>query len=100
MAYLTFGSTSPVMRYIYIRRRQFGVDIFLVAHGLRQIPVQAYTFASHLILFATTENISARKRDLDPQTYSDILRAQQRVNAQCSRTPYAHAIITLDPQLR
>ena len=101
MAYLQFGSTSPVMRYVYIRRRQFGVDIYLVAHGLRQIPVQAFTFGSHLILFATTENFSSRRRELDPDTYTRIERAQQQLRTLASSgNPYAFKIITLDPTLR
>lgn len=101
MAYLTFGATSPLMRYIYIRRRQFGVDIFVVAHGLRQIPVQAFTFASHLILFATTENFAPRKRELHPDIYNAVVSAQEQVNRQCSGgNAYAYKIITLDPQLR
>lgn len=101
MAYLQFGSTSPVMRYVYIRRRQYGVDIYLVAHGLRQVPVQAFTFGSHLILFATTENFSARKRELDPETYARIEAAQQELRERCGKgDPYAYTILTLDPTLR
>lgn len=100
MAYLQFGSTSPVMRYVYIRRRQFGVDIYLVAHGLRQVPVQAFTFGSHLILFATTENFTARKRELDPDTYARIERAQQQLRSRCAKGDrYAYLILTLDPTL-
>lgn len=100
MAYLQFGSTSPVMRYVYIRRRQYGVDIYLVAHGLRQVPVQAFTFGSHLILFATTENFSARKRELDPDTYDRISQAQQQLRTRCSKGDrYAYTILTLDPTL-
>lgn len=101
MAYLQFGSTSPVMRYVYIRRRQYGVDIYLVAHGLRQVPVQAFTFGSHLILFATTENFSTRKRELDPDTYTAIERAQRQLRDKCSHgNPYAYTILTLDPTLK
>lgn len=100
MAYLQFGSTSPVMRYIYIRRRQYGVDIYLVAHGLRQVPVQAFTFGSHLILFATTENFSSRRRELDPATYAAIESAQQQLRTRCANGEnYAYQIITLDPTL-
>lgn len=99
MAYLGF-QTSETMRYLYIRRRQRGVDIYLVAHGLRQVPVQAFTFGSYLILFASTENFSARKRDLQPDTYERIEKAQQELAEECRESPWAHRVITLDPQLR
>lgn len=100
MAYLQFGSTSPVMRYVYIRRRQYGVDIYLVAHGLRQVPVQAFTFGSHLILFATTENFAPRRRELDPDTYDRIALAQQQLRTRCAHGDrYAYQILTLDPTL-
>ncbi len=64
--------TSQSTNYLYIRRRQYGVDIYLVAHGLRQVPVQAFTYATFLHLFYTTENFAYRKRDLDPDTYRRI----------------------------
>lgn len=99
MAYLGF-QTSETMRYLYIRRRQRGVDIYLVAHGLRQVPVQAFTFGSYLILFASTENFSARKRDLQPETYERIEQAQRELGEECRKNPYTHRVITLDPQLK
>ena len=71
-----------------------------MAHGLRQVPVQAFTFGSYLILFASTENFSARKRDLQPDTYERIEKAQQELAEECRESPWAHRVITLDPQLR
>lgn len=99
MAYLDH-QTPNTMRYIYIRRRQRGVDIYLVTHGLRQIPPQAFSFASYLILFATTENFSARRRELQPDIFDTIMRAQEEVNAAAHRDPYNHRVIAIDPQLR
>lgn len=99
MAYLQF-QTSEVMRYLYIRRRQRGVDVYMVAHGLRQVPVQCFTFGSFLILFATTENFSSRKRDLDGDIFERILQSQRDLNAKCrAGETYAYTIIKLDPTL-
>lgn len=99
MAYLQF-QTSEVMRYLYIRRRQRGVDVYMVAHGLRQVPVQCFTFGSFLILFATTENFSSRKRDLDGDIFERILQSQRDLNAKCrAGNPYSYTIIKLDPTL-
>lgn len=99
MAYLGF-QTPDTMRYLYIRRRQRGVDIYLVAHGLRQVPPQAFTFGSFLILFASTENFVARKRELQVETYEAIVKAQHDLGEEARANPYCHRIIALDPQLK
>lgn len=99
MAYLGF-QTPETMRYLYIRRRQRGVDVFLVAHGLRQVPPQAFTFGSYLVLFATTENFTSRRRELDAEIYSRIVEAQGEMNAEARQgNPYGYKIIKLDPTL-
>lgn len=98
MAYMKF-QTDDTMRFLYIRRRQRGVDVFFVAHGLRQVPVQCFTFGSYLFLFATTENFSSRKKELADDIFKKILTAQTELNRNCHRNPYAHTIIKLDPTL-
>lgn len=99
MAYMRF-QTPDTMRGLYIRRRQRGVDVYIVAHGLRQMPVQCFTFGSYLILFATTENFSSRKKELDDEIYARILEAQRRINAAArAGKPYSNTIIKLDPSL-
>lgn len=100
MAYLGF-QTQDVLRFLYIRRRQRGIDVYIVAHGLRQVPVQCFTFGSYLILFATTENFSSRKKELDDELYRTILKTQQELNANCRRKgeKYAHRFIKMDPAI-
>ncbi len=99
MAYLT-EQTPQVMQYLYIRRRQYGIDLYIVAHGLRQLPPKCFTFGSFLILFATTENFSSRKRDLDGEIFDRIVAAQRTLNAQCAKgDPYGYKIIKLDPTI-
>lgn len=99
MAYLSF-QPPDTMRYLYIRRRQRGVDVYLVAHGLRQVPPQAFTFGSYLVLFATTENFTSRRKELDPEIYNRIIQAQSQMNTEARRgNPYGYKIIKLDPTL-
>lgn len=100
MAYIGF-QTSDTMRFLYIRRRQRGVDVYVVAHGLRQVPAQCFTFGSYLILFATTENFSSRKKELDGDIYQKILDAQKQLNRDCMQhgKKYEHRFIKLDPTL-
>jgi hypothetical protein len=100
MAYLT-NQTPEVMRYIYIRRRQYGIDIYIVAHGLRQLPPQVFTFASYLILFNSIENFSYRKRDMQPELFDRVQKAQQRISKKVlAGNPYYKEIILLDPQIQ
>jgi hypothetical protein len=100
MAYLT-NQTPEIMRYLYIRRRQFGIDLYIVAHGLRQLPPQVFTFASFLILFNSTENFSYRKRDLQPELFEKITTAQNRITQKVEAgNPYYYEFILLDPQIK
>lgn len=90
--------TSDTLNYLYIRRRQRGVDVYIVAHGMRQVPVQCFTYMSYLILFLTTENISDRRRDLDPELYAKILAAKEELKQRRVKEhdPYVYKIIKMD----
>lgn len=93
--------TDETLRYLYIRRRQFNIDIYLVAHGLRQVPPEAFTFASWLILFNSVENFSARKGEVLPETYQTIIEAQKEIKMRVKNgDPYLYKIILLDEQIR
>jgi len=95
------AKTIDVIRKIYIGRRQRGVDVFISAHGLRQVPVEAFTFASWLFLFNTSENFSDRKRELLPEKYNEIIAAQEEVRKNVlSGNPYYFKKILLDDQIR
>lgn len=93
---MTGQSTS----YLYIRRRQYGVDIYLVAHALDQVPKQAFSYATYLHLFYTPGNIQYRKRDLDPDTFARIERAKEAVKrAVLGGDKHAVAHIRIDESL-
>lgn len=95
------SKTMDMVRRIYISRRQRGVDVFMSAHGLRQIPVEVFTFASWLFLFNTTENFSDRKRELLPEKYNEIVKAQAEVRKKIlSGNPYYYKRILLDDQIK
>jgi len=100
MAYLN-EQTPAMLQYLYIRRRQFGIDLYIVAHGLRQIPPKCFTFASYLILFYSVENFAYRKRDVDPILFEKILKAQAEVRKKVEAgDPYFYKIILIDEQIR
>lgn len=43
-------------RRLFIRRKQFCQDQIAVAHGISEIPSTFWTYATHLILFKTTDS--------------------------------------------
>jgi hypothetical protein len=100
MAYLD-EQTPGVLQYLYIRRRQFGIDLYIVAHGLRQLPPKCFTFGSWLVLFNTTENFSQRKKELLPDMYNRIIAAQESIAKEVVKgNPYHHEILLLDQQIK
>ena len=95
------AKTIDSVRKIYISRRQRGVDVFISAHGLRQVPVEAFTFASWLFLFNTSENFSDRKKELLPEKYEEIINAQTEVRKKVlTGDPYYFKKILLDDQIK
>ncbi|MDX9696477.1 MAG: hypothetical protein RBT49_11865 [Bacteroidales bacterium] len=100
MAYLN-EQTPNILQYLYIRRRQFGIDLYIVGHGLRQLPPKCFTFGSWLILFNSVENFQARKNELIPDIYNKVIEAQERISKKVSAgEPYYKEIILLDQQIR
>lgn len=100
MAYLN-EQTPGMMQYLYIRRRQFGIDLYIVAHGLRQLPPKCFTFVSWLILFNSVENFSARKQELISELYNKVVEAQTRISKKVQAgNPYYYEILLMDQQIR
>ncbi|MDR2824794.1 MAG: hypothetical protein LBB41_06320 [Prevotellaceae bacterium] len=77
---------KEVYRQLIIRQRHKMRDIFLVAHGFKEIPPFFFTCATDIILFRTTDNIAARKKDL--KDFDRMLAAQARVNAKAQTQPH------------
>lgn len=100
MAYLTF-QTPEALQWIYVRHRQAGVDIYIVAHGLRQFPPRVFTFCQWLILFNSVENFSTRRKDVREDIYTKVMEAQKRIASKVSAgEPFYHEIILFDDQIR
>jgi GTPase SAR1 family protein len=74
-----FGAnTHPILKKIFIRRRQNMRDIIIVAHGFTDIPPQYYTYTTMFILFKTVDNIQKRKSTI--VNYEKIKIIVERVN--------------------
>lgn len=100
MAYLTF-QTPECLQWIYTRHRQNGVDIYIVAHGLRQFPPRVFTFAQWLVLFNSVENFNSRKKDIREDIFNRIIQAQKRISEKVlAGNPYYHEIMLFDDQIK
>jgi hypothetical protein len=87
--------------YCEISHRHYGIDIYLVAHGLRQIQVDAFSFVTWLFLFDSTENFYSRKNDLLPEDFEKIIQAQKDIKKEVlSGNPYARRVLLLDTQFQ
>lgn len=83
--------TDPRLHKLFIRRRQYMVDIVVVGHGFNEIPPKFFTFATEIILFRTTDNIARRKNCL--KDFDRMVEAQRRVNKAAETNPYHYEII-------
>ena len=82
------------LRKIAIRRRQAGLDIIIVAHGVTDIiPGFLIRYASHIILFMTLDNIASHKQFF--LNYELIRQKQSIINEKAKQNPHYYQIIQL-----
>lgn len=85
------AATTQELHNILIRRRQKMYDMIAVGHGFTEVPPKMFTFASHIILFATKDNIHSRKTVL--RDYQSMEIAQQRINAMALKDAHYYEIL-------
>jgi len=82
---------KEIFRNLIIRQRHKMRDIFLVAHGFKEVPPFFFTYTTDIVLFRTTDDLSARKKDL--KDFDRMLATQVRVNAKAQKQPHYYEII-------
>ena len=91
------AQSDDFMTWLQIRRRQVGIDIFAMFHGLTQVPPVFFTFATNLILFYTKDNIKRRADYVDDEDFEEIQAAKSRISERVHKgEKYAYEIIKLD----
>ena len=55
---------SIYLKNMLISARHYDVDIIAVGHGLTTVPPQFFAYATHFMVFATTDNPVKRKNDV------------------------------------
>lgn len=66
--------------------RQNMIDVFVVAHGMREVPPVFFTFATEYILFRTEDNLDRRASDI--RCIDKVRHMQSLVNSSSVQNPY------------
>jgi ABC-type sugar transport system ATPase subunit len=89
-AYLT-SSVGLELHYLLIRRRQAHTNMVFVAHGFTDLIPKIFTFATHIILFKTRDNIAKRKGTI--RDFEAMEAAVERVNYKANSNHHYFEII-------
>jgi Cdc6-like AAA superfamily ATPase len=81
--YLT-DRTPPELKRLFIRRRQYMMDIILCGHGFTDVPPKFFTNTSKYILFMTNDVIGDRRNMI--RNFEDVQAAQLRINERAKDT--------------
>lgn len=94
------AQSNDFMQWLQIRRRQAGIDLFSVFHGLTQVPPVYFTFATNIFLFYTKDNIKRRGEYVDEADFEAIQSAKLRITQEVENgNPYAYEIVKLDKRM-
>jgi hypothetical protein len=86
---------SKGMNELVTMRRHYGIDIFLIYHGLTALPIDQFPFLNNVILFNTNDNFKYKNNKLPYM--NDLTNAvhQARQNYLNPKTKYNPEIVRL-----
>ena len=91
------AQSDDFMRWLQIRRRHQGIDLFSVFHSLAQIPPIYFTFISNIVLFHSLGNIKKRTNEIDEHLIQEIAEAKSAILNDVNKgNPYAKRLISFD----
>lgn len=82
---------SIMLKNMMISARHFDVDIVAVGHGFTTVPPQFFAYATHFMIFSTTDNPISRKNNA--RNYPVMEATVQKVNEAAKKDPHAFIII-------
>jgi len=86
-------SIAEHLENLLISRGQNNIDIISVAHSFSRMPPGFFPYASHIVLFKTTESAKVRS-DVLPDV-AEILKVQEHVNKKAKTNRYYYKQIVL-----
>jgi len=91
------AQSDDFMRWLQIRRRHQGIDLFSVFHSLAQIPPIYFTFISNIVLFHSLGNIKKRTNEIDDYILEEIAVAKAEILKEVQNgNKYAKKLISFD----
>jgi hypothetical protein len=91
------AQSDDFMRWLQIRRRHQGIDLFSVFHSLAQIPPIYFTFISNIVLFHSLGNIKKRTNEIDDYILAEIAKAKAEILNEVNKgNPYSKRRISFD----
>jgi len=91
------AQSDDFMRWLQIRRRHQGIDLFSVFHSLAQIPPIYFTFISNIVLFHSLGNIKKRTNEIDDYILEEIATAKSEILKDVEKgNKYAKRLISFD----
>ena len=82
---------SIYLKNMLISARHYDVDIIAVGHGFTTVPPQFFAYATHFMVFATTDNPINRKRNV--RNYPEVEATVNQVNHDALTDPHTFKII-------
>ena len=82
---------DPAVRAKLISCRQDGIDLIAVGHGFTTVPPLFFTYATHFMIFATTDNVSRRRNCV--LDYPTLEATFNQVNREALADPHTFKII-------
>ena len=85
------SSLEDQLHQLLIRRRQYMLDVFAVAHSFQDIPPRFFQFTTHVVLFRITRPLDDRKKMLaNPASVAEAL---ARIDAKSKTNPHYFELI-------
>lgn len=82
---------SIYLKNMLISARHYDVDVIAVGHGFTTVPPQFFAYATHFMLFATTDNPANRKKNV--RDYAKVDAVVRQVNQRALQDPHHFEII-------
>lgn len=85
------------MNHLVTMRRHYGIDIYLIYHGLTLLPIEQFIFCNYIILFNTTDNLKYKASRMPhyAELMAGVQAARRNYQSGDQRIKYTPAIIRL-----
>lgn len=84
------------MNHLVTMRRHYGIDIYLIYHGLSLLPIEQFIFLNKLVIFNTTDNFQYKIKKIPNVENINHAVNQARLNRQNEKTRFTPVIVKIN----